>query len=73
METIIEDKREITGLLTMNGWTYLSDSGMSFDVTKIVPYHENGQMAPIVWFALYNNEKIIGRINGGHVIEIKYA
>lgn len=73
MTNIMECNQIITGLLTSNGWTRLSDIGMSFDVTKIVPYHENGEMATVVWFAIYHNDKIIGRINGKHVIEIIYA
>jgi len=73
MTNIIECDQIITGLRTNDGWIYISDISTWFDITKIVPYYENGEMAAVVWFALYRNDKIIGRINGRHVIEIKYA
>ena len=42
-------------------------------VQKIVPYCENGSLAPVVWFAVYDGDGVIvSRINGAAVGEIGY-
>jgi hypothetical protein len=45
-------------------------------VTRIVPYHENGQLAPVVWFAVYDDRHHSSfpaqRINSAHVARVEY-
>lgn len=41
-------------------------------VTQIVAYEENGEMAPILWFAIYESENMTGRVNGRFVSGISY-
>lgn len=41
-------------------------------VTKIEPYHENGEMAPVLWLKIYCNEKIVSRINSKFITTIDY-
>jgi len=68
METTIEDKREIKSIHTTHEGYFIG-----FANTKIVPYHENGEMASVVWFAIYEGEKIIRRVNGSLVESIVYV
>lgn len=71
IKTIVEDTRPIK---------YLSDDENQFDifcvgregVTKIVPYHENGQMAPVVWFAIYKEDFLWQRIPAAR-LRVTYA
>ena len=59
IKKIFEDEREIKGIYSdegREGWT------VGKTVTKIIPYQENGEMAPITWLAVYKNENIIVRI-----------
>ena len=66
MKTIMEDGREIVSLNVGQETTY---AGLG----KITPYHENGEMAAVVWFAVYDKDnQLIRRINGSHVESIKY-
>jgi len=39
---------------------------------EIIPYFENGQLSPIVWFELKKNNGIEARINGTYVQEVIY-
>ena len=47
----------------------------SDDVLRIVPYEENGQMAPVIWLAVYKNghHEPAARLNGAFMAEIRYA
>ena len=42
-------------------------------IEKIIPYHENGEMAPIVWLAIYCNGEITQRVNSKHLDSILYS
>ena len=41
-------------------------------ITKILPYEENGEMASIIWFAIYADEEIICRANSRHIDTVQY-
>ena len=67
MKIMIEDKRKITKL-------YFPDDSY----TNILPpdsieaYHENGEMASVVWFAIIKNGNVVSRINSKYVQEVIY-
>ena len=72
MKIIIEDKREI---IRIELFTYYSSDIVSYtsrENFKIIPYHENGEMAPIVWFAIERDGKIVSRVNSKYVQVIEY-
>lgn len=71
MMQIMEDLTPITLIQTMG------DEGSSWivgkeGVTKIVPYHESGQLFYAAWFAVYEDNEIVQRINGAAVEYISY-
>ena len=74
MDTIMEDKREI---YRIEIFTQHSNDIISYTrrdgFTKIEPYHENGEMAPIVWFAIVKNDVIVSRVNSKYVQCVKYC
>lgn len=39
-------------------------------ITEIEAYAENGEMAPVIWFAIKVGETIIARINGKYVEQV---
>lgn len=43
------------------------------DITKIEPYFESGEMAGIVWFAIYINDVLVHRVNNRFVSCVTYA
>ena len=77
MKDIKSDKRRIRLLILGNGKIIENHPGM-----EIIPYFENGQLSPVVWFGLKKNkggfygnpEKhgIEARINGTYVQEVIY-
>ena len=42
-------------------------------VTRIVPYEENGQMAPVTWLAVYKGDEIVARLNAAEMAKIQYV
>ena len=70
----IEDNRKIESIYRDGGyednWCY---SIKEKYCDEIIPYHENGEMAPIVWFKLIKDGTIIHRINMQHTTGIKYV
>jgi hypothetical protein len=71
MKTIINDEREINKIFWPGpeaGWFTVGEN----DIEKIVPYHENGEQAFVVWFAIYKNGVIWQRYNGKFVDGIEY-
>lgn len=65
---IIEDKRKIKSI-------HLAEEGIFVggEVGEIVAYNENGEMAAVVWFAIYSNGEIIRRVNGKFVESVVYS
>lgn len=47
---------------------YLGQEG----VTKIEPYYENGQMAPVVWFCVWEKDKVSFNVNSAFVTAVFY-
>ena len=63
----MEDKRKIRFLHLLDGSMLISEDW------KIVPYHENGEMSAVIWFAHINiNGEIMKRIHRNAVKEIEY-
>ena len=76
MDNIIQDKRKIKSIhlaqegIFVNSWIARE---VGWWVEEIVPYHENGEMAPVIWFAIYSGGKIVRRVNGAFVESVAYA
>lgn len=72
MKNIYEDKREIKFISHDSencSWVYeIGKSG----VEKILPYQENGEMAPVLWFSVFKNNEIFIRLNGKYVTHVAY-
>ena len=41
-------------------------------VTEIIAYAENGEMAPVVWFEIKVDDKVVARVNSKHVEQVIY-
>ena len=41
-------------------------------VTKIEPYEENGELAPVTWLRVWKGERLVARLNVAKMAEIKY-
>lgn len=41
-------------------------------VTRIEPYEENGQMAPVTWLAVFRGDTVVARLNMAGMTEIRY-
>ena len=65
---IIEDERPIKSIHTANEGIFAGLNG----VDEIVPYPENGQMAVVVWFAVYFDGNLVRRVNGAFVESVVY-
>ena len=72
MKNIMEDKREIGRIEIFTQHSMDIVSYTSRDNFKIIPYHENGEMAAVVWFAIEKNGEIISRVNSKYVQVIDY-
>jgi len=57
--TIMEDDRPIRGIWFEDGGEYNTKGGFT-----IRPYQENGEMAPVVWFAVYKGDFLHTRVPG---------
>ena len=67
---LIEDSREIFAIGGVYSAIFVGSNG----VTKIVPYHENGQMAAVPWFAVYCGDEIWRRYDAaGMWVEYRTA
>lgn len=44
-----------------------------FGVTRIEPYQEDGQMAPVTWLRVWKGDTLLARLNTAHVAEIRYV
>lgn len=64
-----DDKREIDSIEFPDG-EYYSVKNKLIDAIK--PYNENGEMAPILWFAVYENGKIMHRVNSKYITVVNY-
>jgi hypothetical protein len=75
LNSIIEDKRPIVSIgladeyVSVNGY---ADVGITQIIDNIVPYYENGEMAGVIWFAIYSEGDIVRRVNGKFVESIYY-
>jgi len=67
MKNIISEEKRIKMLVLNDGTLIENCSDMS-----ILPYNENGQMAPVVWFKVRKKGVMIQRVNGTYVQQIIY-
>jgi len=74
IETIANDEREIERIeiFTQHSCDIISYSKRD-GYTKIIPYHENGEMSPIVWFAIVKADIVVSRVNSKYVQCIDYC
>ena len=68
IKKIWDDERTIESIWFLDESCYSIEHG----IEKIVPYQEDGQMSPVVWFAVYKKGKVIYRANAAHVQTIVY-
>ncbi len=72
---IIDDERPIA-----SAWSESGEFGATVGyplndpttITKIEPYHENGEVAPVVWLLVWNGDVIVSRLNAAKMAEIVY-
>ena len=70
---IMADKRPIIRLLVPDEDGSLDSYEVGTGrVTAIIPYYENGEMAPVVWFKIMAGDMIWQRVNGRSVDTIIY-
>lgn len=73
IQLIQMDQRPILGIYYPGedggGWT--TTPGYSFSCDKIVAYGENGQMAPVPFYAVYRGGEIIARVPA-QMVEVQY-
>ena len=69
MRKILEDEREIKRITMPDTTVY--EVG-KFQCTKIQPYEENGEMAYVVWFAVYIGDLITARVNSKYIDTVQY-
>lgn len=65
---ILEDANEIKSIHTSQEGIFVN----GVDITSIIPYTESGEMAVVIWFAIYCDEKIVRRVNGSFVESVVY-
>lgn len=73
--TILDDARKIDSIWFEDGQTGHAVSiheTSSFKCDEIRAYAENGQCAPVPFFAVYRGGQIIARIPA-HMVEVRYA
>ena len=69
MLRIIEDDRPIRSIWTGTDWYYATEGE---DITKIEPYEESGEMAPVLWFAIYRGDFLWARIRSNPETQVYY-
>lgn len=60
LKRITEDERPIVGLCNHQNHTDVAWVGTD-GITEIVAYEENGEMAPVPWFAIKVGDEIVAR------------
>jgi len=72
MTTIYEDERSIRKIVyshkSLAAWIRGVDG-----VTKIEAYHENGEMAHVVWFKIWIGDYLFARVNGKYIDTVYYG
>ena len=65
IKTLLEDTREIEGVYRDGSWWAVGIDGC----TSIIAYPEMGQMAHVPWFAIFNGDDIVKRVDAaGHLV-----
>lgn len=68
IQTIFEDTRPIKSIHSEHQGYFVGG-----EISSIDAYHENGEMAAVLWYAIYDNAgNIIERVNGKFVVSIAY-
>lgn len=66
--TILTDERPISGLFFEVDSIQAGSNG----VTRIEAYQEPGQNAYVPWFAVFEDNEIVSRVNATHVVQVAY-
>ena len=69
MEHIFDDEREITRLMFEHNTSIRIGQ---LGVTKIEPYMESYSERPVLWFALWEGDVLVARVNSGFVLSVEY-
>jgi len=69
MLKMMDDARVIKSIHLADEGIFIGGSG----VESIIPYHEDGEMSPVVWFAIYMRGEIKRRVNGKFVESVVYV
>lgn len=67
---IYSDTRDIREIVLANGKRIFT---AGYNNIQIIPYQETGEMAYVTWFAIYDGDDIVMRVNVSHVAHIEYA
>ncbi|KKN04352.1 hypothetical protein LCGC14_1098310 [marine sediment metagenome] len=72
---IIDDKRLIERAWSAAPHEVGATVGWPLDdpVTKIEPYEENGEMAPVTWLRVWKGGHLVLRLNASLMVEIGYV
>lgn len=77
--TILEDTRKIDSIWFfpegsdgLSGFCSSNKASSSFYCDEIRAYAENGQAAPVPFFAVYRDGQIYARVPA-HMVEVRYA
>jgi len=71
MDTLLTDMRSIKSINWPGPHCGRHQVG-SFGVTKIVPYLEHGKGTATVWLAVYQEKKILQRVNTTYIESVVY-
>ena len=69
MNKLFDDKRPIEAIWPGPDALVVGKDG----VEKIEVYQENGQLAPVAWFAVYKKGVVSHRVNAAHVETVLYV
>ena len=70
-DVLLTDKRRIESLYFPGPAEDVITVGV-LGVTKIVPVSVNGEMAPTVWFEVWEGDNLVQRVNGRWVESVSY-
>lgn len=69
MEKIVDDQRKIKSIWFEQHGGF--EAGKD-EITEIKAYWDNGELAPIPWFAVLSGDKVIKRVNAKFIALIEY-
>jgi hypothetical protein len=72
---IVDDDRLIRRAWSLPPYPVGATVGLPLDdpVTRIEPYEENGEMAPVTWLRVWRGVRLVLRLNASLMVEIDYV